>query len=82
MPFILERNHGKKLDRVGVSPLVLLLAPYIPPPLLFPLLRLLRSGYDAPKAHYIITLINILCIVINTNNDYIRALIIRYLTYK
>lgn len=79
MPLILERNHGKKLDRVGVSPLVLLLEPYISPSC-FRSLRLLRSGYDAPSAHPIsISLLrnnNVIRIVINIINLYIYVLII------
>lgn len=79
MPFITERNHGKKLDRVGVSPLVLLLEPYISPSC-FRSLRLLRSGYDAPSAHPILVGLlgnnNVICIVINIINLYIYVLII------
>lgn len=80
MPLILERNHGKKLDRVGVSPLVLLLATVYPPPSCFRSLRLLRSGDIAPPAHPIsINLLrnnNIIHIVINIINLYIYVLII------
>lgn len=79
MPLILERNHGKKLDRVGVSPLVLLLATVYPPSC-FRSLRLLRSGDIAPPAHPIsINLLrsnNTIYTVINIINLYIYILII------